>query len=481
MATDTGAPTRIEKDTMGEMEVPAEALYGASTQRAVLNFPVSGRPVPARLVHAYGHLKSACAEVNRRLGLLDDGRAEAIAEAADAVARGEHDEHFPVDVFQTGSGTSTNMNANEVIANLICVARGAPVGSSKKADYLEAGGVHPNDHVNMGQSSNDTFPTALHLAGALALSKRLIPAVERLEAALDDKAKAFDDVIKIGRTHLQDATPIRLGQEFSGYASQMRHGVGRLRRALEALGELALGGTAVGTGINTHAEFGSRVATLLTERLGVEFREAENHFEANHARDAAVEASGAVKTLAVSLSKIANDIRLLGSGPRCGIGELKLPAVQPGSSIMPGKVNPVICEAVVMVACRVVGNDATVTTAWLGGVGSLLDLNVGMPVIAEALLDSMEILAGACDTLRENCIDGLEADEERCAALIEGSLAMCTSLAPVIGYDKAAAIAKQAFSEGRTVREVAYDTAGLDRNRVDELLDPRAMTEPDAG
>jgi fumarate hydratase class II len=481
MASHAGAETRIEKDTMGEMAVPADALYGASTQRAVLNFPISGRAVPAGLIHAYGHLKSASAEVNRRLGLLDDERAGAIAQAADAVARGEHDEHFPVDVFQTGSGTSTNMNANEVIANLICVARGASVGSSKKADYLEAGGVHPNDHVNMGQSSNDTFPTALHIAGALALSRRLIPAAERLGAALEQKARDFDDVIKIGRTHLQDATPIRLGQEFSGYASQIRHGVDRLRRALDALSELALGGTAVGTGINTHKEFGSRVASLLAERLGVAFREAENPIEDNHARDAAVEASGALKTLAVSLSKIANDIRLLGSGPRCGIGELKLPAVQPGSSIMPGKVNPVICEAVVMVACRVVGNDATVTTAGLGGVGSLLDLNVGMPVISEALLDSIGILAGACDTLRENCIDGLEADAERCAALIEGSLAMCTSLAPVIGYDKAAAIAKQAFSEGLTVREVAYETAGLDRDRVDELLDPRAMTEPDAG
>jgi len=480
MPSRTGPETRIEKDTMGEMAVPANALYGASTQRAVLNFPISGRPVPAGLVHAYGHLKSACAEVNRQMGALDDGRAEAIAQAAEAVARGEHDEHFPVDVFQTGSGTSTNMNANEVIANLICVARGAPVGSSKSADYLEAGGVHPNDHVNMGQSSNDTFPTALHIAGALALSQKLIPAAERLAEALEEKAKAFDDVIKIGRTHLQDATPIRLGQEFSGYASQMRHGVERLRRALDALSELALGGTAVGTGINTHKEFGARVASLLAERLSVGFREAENHFEANHARDAAVEASGALKTLAVSLSKIANDIRLLGSGPRCGIGELKLPAVQPGSSIMPGKVNPVICEAVVMVACRVIGNDATVTTAGLGGVGSLLDLNVGMPVIAEALLDSIDILAGACDTLRENCIDGLEADEQRCRDLIEGSLAMCTSLAPVIGYDKAAGIAKQAFSEGRTVREVAYETSGLDRERVDELLDPRKMTEPDA-
>lgn len=481
MATATDSAVRVEKDTMGEMQVPARALYGASTQRAVLNFPISGRPVPATLVHAYGHLKGACAEVNRRLGLLDDGRAAAIVEAAGRVAAGEVDEHFPVDVFQTGSGTSTNMNANEVIANLVCVARGAAVGSSKDKAYLESGGVHPNDHVNMGQSSNDTFPTALHIAGALAIHRRLLPAAERLAGALEAKSRDFDDVIKIGRTHLQDATPIRLGQEFSGYAAQVRKGCERLRRALDALCELALGGTAVGTGINTHREFGSQVAALLAEQLGAPFREADNHFEANHARDGAVEASGACKTLAVSLSKIANDIRLLGSGPRCGVGELRLPAVQPGSSIMPGKVNPVICEAVVMVACRVVGNDATVTTAGLGGVGGLLDLHVGMPVIGEALLDSIEILAGACDTLRANCIEGLEADEQRCSDLIEGSLAMCTSLAPVIGYDKAAAIAKQAFSEGRTVREVAYEVSGLDRARVDALLNPRSMTEPDPG
>ncbi|MFG0276305.1 MAG: class II fumarate hydratase [Phycisphaerales bacterium] len=481
MATAIQGDVRVEKDTMGEMQVPAQALYGASTQRAVLNFPISGRPVPASLVHAYGHRKGACAEVNRRLGLLDDGRAAAIVDAAGKVGAGEVDGHFPVDVFQTGSGTSTNMNANEVIANLVCVARGAAVGSSKNKDYLDAGGVHPNDHVNMGQSSNDTFPTALHIAGAQAIHDRLLPAAERLAASLEVKSRDFDDVIKIGRTHLQDATPIRLGQEFSGYAAQIRKGCERLRRALDALCELALGGTAVGTGINTHKAFGAQVAAHLAERLGIPFREATNHFEANHARDGAVEASGACKTLAVSLSKIANDHRLLGSGPRCGVGELRLPAVQPGSSIMPGKVNPVICEAVVMVACRVVGNDATVTTAGLGGVGGLLDLHVGMPVIGEALLDSIEILAGACETLRANCIEGLEADEQRCRELIEGSLAMCTSLAPVIGYDKAAAIAKQAFSEGRTVREVAYEVSGLDRERVDALLDPRSMTEPDAG
>jgi len=471
-------PTRVEKDTMGEMRVPASALFGASTQRAVLNFPISGRPVPSALIHAYGHLKGACAEANQRLGLLDEERAAAIRDAAGAVARGEHDEHFPVDVFQTGSGTSTNMNVNEVVANLVCLARGAEIGSSKRADYLDAGGVHPNDHVNMGQSSNDTFPTALHIAGALMIARQLLPAAGRLAEALEEKARTFDSVIKIGRTHLQDATPIRLGQEFSGYAAQMRKGERRLRLALEALCELPLGGTAVGTGVNTHKDFGSLVAALLAERLGLPFREAENHFEANHARDSVVEASGALKTLAVSLSKIANDIRLLGSGPRCGLGELRLPAVQPGSSIMPGKVNPVVCEAVMMAACRVIGADATIAAAAMGGVGALLDLNVGMPVMGEALLDSTKILAGACDTLCANCVEGLEANEERCAELIEQSLAMCTSLAPVIGYDRAAAIAKRAMEESRTVREVAYEDAGLDRQRVDDLLDPRSMTAP---
>ena len=476
--------TREEKDSMGVMTVPADALYGASTQRAVINFPISGRPVPRGIIHAYGWLKAACAAVNKDLGLLNAERAGAIVEAASAIGQGKHHEHFPVDVFQTGSGTSTNMNANEVIANLVCVARGAPAGSSKNADYVgdreTGGGVHPNDHVNMGQSSNDTFPTAMHVAAAYDIEKHLKPALELLAGMLEKKAQAWDDVVKIGRTHLQDATPIRLGQEFSGYAAQVRHGLERCDRMLETLAELPIGGTAVGTGINTHREFGSRVAAWLTDTLGVRFREARNHFEAQHAKDACVETSGELKTIAVSLSKIAGDIRLMGMGPRCGIAEIRLPAVQPGSSIMPGKVNPVICEAVVMASARVIGNDATVTTAGLGGVGSLLELNVGMPVMAEALLDSIGVLAGASKALAEKCVDGLEPDRERCAELIEGSLAMCTSLAPVIGYDAAAKLAHDAFASGKTVREVALEQGVLDAAQLDGLLDPRSMTEPGA-
>ncbi|MFG0256507.1 MAG: class II fumarate hydratase [Phycisphaerales bacterium JB043] len=471
--------TRTEKDTMGAMEVPASALYGASTQRAVLNFPVSGRPVAPQIIHAYGHLKASCAEVNRDLGLLDDERAGAIVNAGEAIARGEHDEHFPVDVFQTGSGTSTNMNANEVIANLICVARGAPIGSSKDPSYLESGGVHPNDHVNMGQSSNDTFPSALHIASACTLNQRVLPSVRRLRSLLEEKSTLWDSITKIGRTHLQDATPIRLGQEFSGYASQLEHDESRLENALEQLCELAIGGTAVGTGINTPASFGSKVCERLSSRVGMTFREADNHFEAQHARDAAVQVSGSLRTLAVSLSKIASDIRLMGCGPRCGFGELLIPSVQPGSSIMPGKVNPVICESMMMVVCRVLGNDTTVASAGLGGIGSLLDLSVAMPVMGEALLDSMDLLANTCDMFAERCVKELEPDVERCRELIEGSLAMCTSLAPVIGYDKAASIAKRAYAEGKTVREVAREEGVLSEEELERLLDADSMTRPD--
>ncbi|MEM9066103.1 MAG: class II fumarate hydratase [Planctomycetota bacterium] len=480
--TDSG--TRIEKDSMGEMEVPADVLYGASTQRAVLNFPVSHRPVPGELVKAYGLLKSACARVNNQLGRLDKERAQAISEACDQIVegltdRGGLERHFPVDIYQTGSGTSTNMNANEVIANLICVARGKPIGSSKDADYLAEGGVHPNDHVNMGQSSNDTFPTAMHVSAGLAIKAHLLPALERLTGSLTNKAKAWDDIVKIGRTHLQDATPVRLGQEFRGYAAQTSHAQNRLHRALHVLGGLALGGTAVGTGINTHKDFGSLVAADLTEKTGIHFREATDHFEAQSAKDGFVEVSGILRTIAVSLSKIAGDIRLLGSGPRCGLGELKLPAVQPGSSIMPGKVNPVICESMVMVCCRVLGNDHAVTAGGLGGVGSLINLNVAMPMMAASLLESIHLLANACDMFKTNLVDGLEPDRERCAELIEGSLAMCTSLAPVVGYDKAAAIAKTAYAEGKTVREVAIEQQVMPEAELAKLLDPRSMTEPD--
>jgi fumarate hydratase class II len=500
------------------MEVPADALYGASTQRAVLNFPVSGRPVPDRIITAYAALKAACAAVNHSLGRLDPARLASIQRACAAIAGGLPDHHglarhFPIDIFQTGSGTSTNMNVNEVIANLVCLQLNKPIGSSKDAAYIAStpGAVHPNDHVNMGQSSNDTFPTAIHLAAFTLIARELLPATDTLAAELERKAAAWDRIVKIGRTHLQDATPIRLGQEFSGYASQIRHGQDRLRRALETLSELPLGGTAVGTGINAHEDFGTLVAAELTRTLlnggtrvpptnsapdaspiahsplPIAFREAANHFEAQHAKDACVEASGHLRTLAVSLSKIANDIRWLGSGPRCGVGELVLPAVQPGSSIMPGKTNPVICESVIMVCCQVIGNDAAVTLGGLGGVGSLLDLNVAMPMIAANLLDSAHLLARACTMFTDNCLKGLEPDVERCKSLIEGSLAMCTSLVPVIGYDKSAALAKDAFKQGKTVRQLAYETlvgqkavdgSTIDKASIDKYLDPWSMTLP---
>ena len=476
--------TRIEKDSMGEMSVPSDVLYGASTQRAVLNFPISGRPVPGPVIEAFAMLKRSAARANMKLGKLDKAKGDAVIEACEALLAGLHDRgglhrHFPIDIFQTGSGTSTNMNANEVIANLVCLDHGAPVGSSKDPEYLKNDyGVHPNDHVNMGQSSNDTFPTAMHVAAAVAINDRLLPAVHALSEALDEKAKIWDEIVKIGRTHLQDATPIRLGQEFSGYASQMRHAEDRLRRAMDTLGELPIGGTAVGTGINTHPDFSRLVCQDLSSTTGVAFREADNHFEAQHAKDGVVEVSGLLKAVAVGLSKVVNDIRWMGSGPRCGIGELKLPAVQPGSSIMPGKVNPVICEAVVMGACQVIGNDAAVTAGGLGGVGSLLDLNVAMPMMIANVLDSITILTGSCNTLNEKLIQGLEPDRERCNALIEGSLAMCTSLVPEIGYDASAKLAYQAYEQGKTVRELALEQELLDPNRLNELLDPYSMTHP---
>jgi len=478
----TTAPTRIEKDTMGDMTVPAAALYGATTQRAVENFPISGRPIPAPIIRAYGHLKAACAYVNHGLGRLNKDRYEAIAKAGAEIASGQHLQHFPIDIYQTGSGTSTNMNANEVIANLVCVQRGKAIGSMKDPAYIgdpsTGTGVHPNDHVNMGQSSNDTFPTAIHLAAAVEIKSSLIPALDVMVKRLDAQAKAWDKVIKIGRTHLQDATPIRLGQEFSGFAQQMRYARDRAERALHVLSELPIGGTAVGTGINAHEEFGSRVSARLAQTLGLPFRESTNHFEAQHAKDAVVEASGHLKTIAVSLSKITGDIRLMGCGPRCGIGELKIPAVQPGSSIMPGKVNPVMIEAAIMVCCRVVGNDACITTAGLGGVGGILDLHVAMPVMADALLESIELLANAMQTLDAKLLQGLEADTARCAELIEGSLAMCTSLVPAIGYDKSAALAKQAFKEGKTVRQLAIEQKLLPEKELNDLLDPWSMTLP---
>ena len=479
----TNTETRIEKDSMGEMSVPADVLYGASTQRAVENFPISGRPVPEAVITAFGLLKSACAHANRKLGKLDTGRAEAIVAACGLIGHGLKDRggierHFPIDIFQTGSGTSTNMNVNEVVANLVCIARGKPIGSSKDPGYLEAGGVHPNDHVNMGQSSNDTFPTAMNVAAAVAITENLLPAMAKLHAELVIKAQKWDRIVKIGRTHLQDATPIRLGQEFSGYAAQIAHGEERLHRTLHVLGELAIGGTAVGTGINTHTKFGAMVAAELSTDTGIHFREAPNHFEAQHARDAIVGTSGNLRTVAVSLSKIVSDIRLMGCGPRCGIGELKLPAIQPGSSIMPGKVNPVIVESTMMVACQVIGNDTAITIGGMGGVGSLLDLNVAMPMMAANVLDSINLLANTCNTIVDKLLADLEPDEARCAELIEGSLAMCTSLVPAIGYDKSAALAYQAYREGKTIRELALELKLLDAAELERLLDPMSMTDP---
>jgi len=476
------ADTRIEKDTMGDMTVPADALYGASTQRAVENFPISGRPVPPAVVHAYGHLKAACAEVNRELGRLNRERAAAIVLAANEVALGKHDAHFPIDIFQTGSGTSTNMNANEVIANLVCLANGVPIGSSKNPDYIgdkETGtGVHPNDHVNLGQSSNDTFPAAIHIAAAHEIHGRLIPAIRTITKKLDAHARDWDRIVKIGRTHLQDATPIRLGQEFSGFAEQMKKAEQRALEALDALLELPIGGTAVGTGINTHPDFGRMVAARLSRSMGLNFREAVNHFEAQHAKDGLVEASGHIRTIAIALSKVASDIRLMGCGPRCGIGELRIPPTQPGSSIMPGKVNPVICEMAMMVTCQVMGNDAAIAAGNLGGVGSILDLNVAMPMMAANLLDSITITAQALNVFTDKLLEGLTPDEQRCAELIEGSLAMCTSLVPEIGYDASAAIAKKAFAEGKTVRQVALDQKAVPEDRLNQLLDPASMTSP---
>jgi fumarate hydratase class II len=457
---------RIERDSMGEMRVPVDALYGAQTQRARENFPISGRGLPPSFIHALGHIKAAAAAVNEELGLLDPEKARAIRLAAEEVANGTWDDQFVVDVFQTGSGTSTNMNANEVIANRATQLLGGELGSRL---------IHPNDHVNMGQSSNDVFPTAIHVSALAAVSSELLPALRALSSSLWRKAQEFDDVVKIGRTHLQDATPIRLGQEFSGYASMVDHNVRRVEEAAKGLEELAIGGTAVGTGINTHPEFGRRVAEKLAARLGLPFREAENHFEAQGAKDAAVQLSGTLRTLAVSLFKIANDIRWLGSGPRCGIGEIHLPETQPGSSIMPGKVNPVICESLMMVAAQVQGYDATIGICDQNG---NFELNVMMPVLAWDLLDAIHLLARSADNFRARCVEGIEANRDRAFDLIEESLAMVTVLAPEIGYDRAAAIAKKAYQSGRTVRDVALEEKVLPPAELDRLLDPMRQTMP---
>ena len=452
---------------MGEMTIPADRLYGAQTERARRNFPISDLRFGRRFIEALGAIKLAASRVNRDLGLLDPGLGDAIERAAREAMEGELDGHFVLDIFQTGSGTSTNMNANEVIANRAIQLLGGTVGSRSP--------VHPNDHVNFGQSSNDVIPTATHVAARVAIERELLPALETLRAALAAKAEEFDHIPKAGRTHLQDATPVRLGQEFAGYASQMAHGIRRVEAVRPALAELAIGGTAVGTGINTPADFGARMATALSDLLEVEFVEAADHFEAQSARDAVVEASGALRTVAVSLTKIANDLRWLSSGPRTGLGEINLPAVQPGSSIMPGKVNPVMAESVLQVCAQVIGNDAAIV---VGGQSGNLELNVMIPVMAHNLLESIRILSTSCVEFTARCVRGITANEARCLRNAESTAALATALAPVIGYDKAAELAKRSLAEDSTLKELVLEAALVDPAELDRILDFRAMTEP---
>ncbi len=455
--------SRIEKDSLGEVRVPADALYGAQTQRAVENFPISGQRFGRGFIQALGLLKKAAALTNGELGLLEKKIAEAIAAAAQEVAVGDLDGEFVVDIYQTGSGTSTNMNANEVVA--------------RRADQIIGvdGSVHPNDHVNFGQSSNDVIPSAIHIAARVAMERELIPALIYLRDALSEKAGAFDHIVKSGRTHLMDATPVRLGQQFGGYAHQLTKGVERVRRASEELAELALGGTAVGTGINTHPEFAPRVIALVSGELDLDFIEAENHFEAQAAKDAAVNAAGALNTIATSFFKIADDIRWLASGPTSGISEIQLPAVQPGSSIMPGKVNPVMCEAMMMVAARVMGNHTTVTIA---GQRGNFELNVMMPVLAQALLESITLLSNVAKVFADRCVKGIEANEPRARELLEKNPSIATALNAYIGYDEATEVAKEAARAGRSVRDVVEEKGLLKPEEINEALDVRAMTEP---
>ena len=457
--------TRTESDSLGEIEVPADAYWGAQTQRAVENFPISGEGMPSRFVTALGMVKKAAAQANRELGLLEVAVADPIVAAAEEVIAGEHDDQFPVDVFQTGSGTSTNMNANEVIANRAAEIAGETIGERT---------IHPNDHVNFGQSSNDVIPTAMHVAAVLAIERDVVPALETLHAELETKEAAFDGVVKTGRTHLQDATPIRLGQEFSGYRTQIAHGIDRVKESRDRLRELALGGTAVGTGLNTHPEFPALAIEYLSQAADTPFREAENHFEAQAAHDAMGEAHAALRTVAGSLHKIANDLRLLASGPRNGLGELDQPENQPGSSIMPGKINPVVAEAVNQVYAQVVGNDAAVSH---GAAGGQLDLNLYKPVIAANYLQSAELVANASTVFAERFVAALAADADHARQRVEQSMALATALNPAIGYDKASEVAKEALASGRTVREVVIEKGYLSADEADEVLDPERMTE----
>jgi len=458
---------RLEKDSMGEMKVPRQAYWGSETQRAYENFPISGLHFPREFIKALGVIKAASAETNMKLRLLSPKLGRAILRATREVTEGKLDDHFVLDIFQTGSGTSTNMNANEVIAHRANEILGGKVGEKKP--------VHPNDHVNLGQSSNDVIPSAIHIAALEGVHRNLIPALETLQVALEKKAQEFDGIIKIGRTHLQDATPIRLGQEFSGYAQMVQHGVQRLEIARYHLAELALGGTAVGTGINTHPRFAGLAIKKINEITGLAFREAENHFEAQGARDAVVEASGVLKAVAVSLTKVANDIRWLASGPRCGIGEIILPAVQPGSSIMPGKVNPVIPEALIQVAAQVMGNDLVIA---LAGMGGYFELNLMMPVMAHNLLQSIQLLTKASSIFTRKCILGLKADKARCEEMVEKSLALVTALSPHIGHERAAEIAREAYQTGKTVREIAVQKHVMPAKKLEKILDLWKMTEP---
>ncbi|HVL82322.1 MAG TPA: class II fumarate hydratase [Actinomycetota bacterium] len=461
---------RIEKDTMGEVRVPAWALWGASTQRAVENFPVSGIVFPPRFIRALALIKGAAAEVNAELGHLEQDVARLISQAATRVAGNEFDEHFPLDVFQTGSGTSTNTNANEVIANLANEAAGSERGTKTP--------VHPNDHVNFGQSSNDVIPTTIHVAALDAIQHDLLPALERLHGSLRTKATEWTDVVKPGRTHLMDATPVTLGQEFGGYARQVELGIKRVRDAMPRLGELALGGTAVGTGLNTDPRFAAMVIARLTERTGLGLREAEDHLEAQGAQDACVEMSGALKTVAVSLAKIANDLRWMNSGPRAGLAEIRLPDLQPGSSIMPGKVNPVIPEVVVQVAGQVIGADAAIT---FGGASGNFELNVTLPLIAHNLLQQVTLLAAASTLLATKTIETTEADVERCRSLVESTDIIATALNPVIGYERAAELVKEARRTGRTIRELAAERDILPEEELDRVLDVEWMTRGGLG
>ena len=457
--------SRIERDSMGQMEVPADALYGASTMRAVLNFPISDLRFPRSFVRALGLVKQAAARTNMTLGVLDETIGNAIVAAAQEVIDGKYDDHFVLDIFQTGSGTSTNTNANEVIANLASQVLGGDLGSRL---------VHPNDHVNLGQSSNDVIPTSMHLAALIAIREDLIPGLETLREELQRKSDEFWPVIKTGRTHLQDATPVRLGQEFMGFAGQAEKSIRRLGRVQEALAEVALGGTAVGTGVNTHPEFSARTCKLLSEATGVSVRETDNHFQAQATLDAVVEASGELKTIAISLHKIANDIRFIACGPRAGLGEITVPEVQPGSSIMPGKINPVISESVIQVVAQVVGNDATVT---LAGQGGYFELNTMMPVAAYNLLQSISLLAASANNFAEQCVMGIQATGVG-PAMVEKGLMLGTALAPAIGYDAAAAIAKEAAATGQTIREVAKQRTQISDTELAQLLNPEDMTKP---